>query len=330
MASLGPKGAVSASTRNSPVAVAELPSTDGRYGKLDASVTGSTHANNRSASSPRPTLEGPVRANPIGGPRTGTTRSEPTAPASAGASGRHNETGSRPASTCPAQPPCKTGGTSPRDGERHHGVGKVDRSTENDWTGRGATHQGGATRHTREAGCWPQPRHEDRCQATTATGCREPGKRAQQTTNRGTGEGAMDSGARRPHTAATASGKRAPAAPPNGQEVGVGRAPVPGRPTPRQEAPPRGAHMPRPQRTKPARKSARCGVGDGSQRRHPPHLQPLGSGPWPHARKDEWSGVGERPTLDAPHPGKRPPPGHPHAAPTARKASSEERALWGS
>ena len=24
-----------------------------------------------------------------------------------------------------------------------------------------------------------------------------------------------------------------------------------------------------------------------------------------------------------------PPPGHPHAAPTARKASSQERALWG-
>ena len=122
-------------------------------------------------------------------------------------------------------------------------------------------------------------------------------------------------------------------------------------------------------------------------------------GPWPHARKDEWSGMGERPTPDAPHPWKRrltwapscrplsaqsqlararavglvtgphtrtpridsqwvvgpgrtpertsgqgwesarprtphtmargAPPEHPHATPIARKASSQERALWG-
>ena len=145
--------------------------------------------------------------------------------------------------------------------------------------------------------------------------------------------------------------------------------------------------------------SARCGGGDRSPRSHPPHPQPVGSGPRPHARKDEWWGVGERPTPDAPHPGKtcpprapslRPdsaqsqlarahavglmtgpdartprtpsqwvvgpggtpestsgrgwekaqprtphtqargaPPGHPHAAPTARKVTSQERALWG-
>ena len=66
--------------------------------------------------------------------------------------------------------------------------------------------------------------------------------------------------------------------------------------------------MPPPQRAKPARKSARCGVGDGSPRPHPPHPQPVGSGPRPHARKDEWLGAGERPTPDAPHPGKRRPP----------------------
>ena len=248
--------------------------------------------------------------------------------------------------------------------------------------------------------------------------------------------------------------------------VGVrsGRAPVPGRPTPRQEAPPPGALVPPPQRAKlarksarcgvgdrspcphprthsqwvvgpgrtpertsgrgwesarprtpqiqaggappghphaapTARKSARCGVGDGSPRSNPPYPQPVGSGPRPHARTDERSGVGERPSPDAPHPGKRrpprapscrphsaqshlararavglltglhartprthsqwvvgpgrtpkrtrgrgwestrprtphtqargAPPGHPHAAPTARKASSQERALWG-
>ena len=161
----------------------------------------------------------------------------------------------------------------------------------------------------------------------------------------------------------------------------------------------RGAPPGHPHAAPTARKSARCGVGDGSPRPHPPHPQPVGSGPRPHARTDERSGVGERRSPDAPHPGKRrpprapscrppsaqsqltraravglvtgphartprthsqwvvgpgrtpertrgrgwesarprthhtqargAPPGHPHAAPTARKASSQERALWG-
>ena len=106
-------------------------------------MTGSTHANHRSAGSPRPTPEGPARDYPIAGPRKGTTRSEPSAPASAGASGRHKEPGSRPAFACPAQPPSKAGGASPRGGERHHGDGKADRSTESDQTGRGAAHHAG-------------------------------------------------------------------------------------------------------------------------------------------------------------------------------------------
>ena len=53
--------------------------------------------------------------------------------------------------------------------------------------------------------------------------------------------------------------------------------------------------MPPPQRAKPARKSARCGVGDRTPCPHPPHPQPVGSGPRPHARNDECSGAGERP-----------------------------------
>ena len=73
--------------------------------------------------------------------------------------------------------------------------------------------------------------------------------------------------------------------------------------------PPPGTLMRPPQRAKPARKSARCGVGDGSPGPHPPHLQPVGTGPRPHARTDERSGLGERPSPDAPHPGKRPSPG---------------------
>ena len=134
--------------------------------------------------------------------------------AAAGASGRHNEPGSRPASTCPAQPASKAGGDSPRVGGRHHGDRKADRSTESDRTGRGAAHQRGAMRHAREARRRPQPRHKDRCQATTATGCREPGKRAQHTTNRGTGQGAKDS--RAPTPAHRTHGQR---------EAGPGRTP---------------------------------------------------------------------------------------------------------
>ena len=131
---------------------------------------------------------------PIAGPRTGTTQSEPSVPASAGASGSHNETGSRPASACPAQPPSKAGGASPWGGKRHHGVGKADRSTESDRTGRGAAHHAGPRgtpeRHTpattKAHGQVPsnngrrvpqtrrarttrnEPRHEKRCQATPA------------------------------------------------------------------------------------------------------------------------------------------------------------------
>ena len=88
--------------KKAPVHWPSPPSNDGRYGKPDASVTGSTNAKHRSASSPRRTPEGPARDNPIAGPQTGTTQSESSAAASAGASGRHNEPGSRPASACPA------------------------------------------------------------------------------------------------------------------------------------------------------------------------------------------------------------------------------------
>ena len=129
--------------------------------------------------------------------------------------------------------------------------------------------------------------------------------------------------------ASPASGKWAPAARLKGRAVGGGRVPDPGRPTSRQEALQPGALVPPPQRAKPARKSLRCGVGDGSPCPHPPHPEPASSGPRPHARKDEWSGVGERPSPDTPHPNKRQPPGRPRAVPTARKASSQERALWG-
>ena len=100
-----------------------------------------------------------------------------------------------------------------------------------------------------------------------------------------------------------------------------GRAPSPGRPTSRQEAPPPGTHKLPPQRAKPAHKSARSGVGDWSPRPHRPHSQPVGSGPRPHARKDQWLGVGERPTPDAPHSGKKRPP----RAPSCRPHSAQSQ-----
>ena len=116
---------------------------------------------------------------------------------------------------------------------------------------------------------------------------------------------------------------------PQGRAVGRGRAPYPGCPTHRQEAPPPGALLLPPERAKCARKSARFGVSDGSQRPHPPQSQPVGSGPRLHAPS-----TGSRATGSAqfrtPHTQARGvPPGRPCAAPTARKASSQERALWG-
>ena len=85
--------------------------------------------------------------------------------------------------------------------------------------------------------------------------------------------------------------------------------------------PPRGALVPPPQGAKPAHKSARCGVGNRSPRPHPPHPQPVGSAPRPHAPKDGRSGLGERPTPDAPHPGKRRPP----LAPSCRPHSAQSQ-----
>ena len=60
-----------------------------------------------------------------------------------------------------------------------------------------------------------------------------------------------------------------------------------------------------------------------------PHTAPTACGKQALAArpKDRRSGVGERPTPDAPQPGKTPPPGRPRAASTAHKASSQLRDL---
>ena len=83
-------------------------------------------------------------------------------------------------------------------------------------------------------------------------------------------------------------------------------------------APPGHPHA-TPKRAKPARKSARCGVGGGSPCPHPLRPQPVGSGPRPHAGTDERSGSGERPSPDAPHPGNRRPPRAPSCRPYSAK-----------
>ena len=251
------KGRCRRSHETAPVHRPSPPSKGGRYRKPDASVTGSTHANHRSAHSPRPKPEGPARDNPIAGPGTGTTRSEPTALASAGASGRHKEPGSRPASTCPAQPPSKAGGDSPRGGERHHGDRKADRSTESDRTGRGAAHQHGATRHAREATTTAQG------QVPSHNGHRVPRTREARKTHNEPRHKRRCQGQPGPHTGTPRIHDQL--------EAGPGRTP---------------------ERTR----------GRRWERARPrtPHTMARGA-----------------------------PPRRPRAAPTARKASSQERALWG-
>ena len=71
------------------------------------------------------------------------------------------------------------------------------------------------------------------------------------------------------------------------------------------------------------------GLVAGPHARIPPHPQPVGSGPrQPAERAGSRAWESARPRT--PHTQARgAPPGHPHAAPTARKASSQERALWG-
>ena len=106
-----------------------------------------------------------------------------------------------------------------------------------------------------------------------------------------------------PHPQPVGSGPRQPAqrASSRGWESARNR-------TPHTQAgcvPPPGALVPPPQRAKPARKSARCQVGDGSPR---PHPQPVGSGPRRPAQRAGCWDLGERLTPDAPHPGKRRPP----------------------
>ena len=55
----------------------------------------------------------------------------------------------------------------------------------------------------------------------------------------------------------------------------------------------------------------------------------VGSGPRPQARKDGWRGVGERPTPDAPHPGRSPPPPGALVPPLQREKPARRSACCG-
>ena len=126
-----------------------------------------------------------------------------------------------------------------------------------------------------------------------------------------------------PHPQPVGSGPRQPAqrAGSRGWESARPRTPH----TQARGAPP-GTLMPPPQRAKPARKSARCGVGDGSPRPHPP--APTASGQWPRqpaqrAGSRGWESA--RPRTPHTQAGGIPPPGAlvppPQRAKPARKSA---------
>ena len=90
------------------------------------------------------------------------------------------------------------------------------------------------------------------------------------------------------------------------------------------------AHTPH-QTHAPKASSRECAVGlvTGPHTRTPPHPQPVGSGPGQPAQRAGSRGW-ESTRPWAPHTkAGGAPPGRHRAAPTARKASSQERALWG-
>ena len=145
-------------------------------------------------------------------------------------------------------------------------------------------------------------------------------------TARKSGRCGVGDGSPRPHPPRTQSQwVVGPSSPPRGWAVGGGRVPDPGRPTPRQDAPPPGILMPPPQHA-----TARAvGSVTGPHARTPPHPEPVGSGPrQPAQRAGSRGWESARPRTPHTQAGGAP-PGRPRAAPTARKASSQERALCG-
>ena len=314
-----PKGAVSASTQNSPSAPAESPvarRTVRETGRVNDKVhtrqtTAAHAAQDRSRRDPPGTTasRGPERvrrgARPAPLPRQG-----PAAGTTSPVLGRPPR--------APRSHPVKPGVTAPGVGEGTTTMGKptgAPRATGPDEERRtNAGPRGTPVRHA------PGNNHGTRTDAEP----QQPRTREARTTHDEPRHGTRFQGqpgphARTPHPRPVGSGPR-----PHAEKddwSGVGECPSPDAPHPGKRRPPRGVLVRPPQRAKPARKSARCGVGDGSPRSHPPHPQPVGSGPRPPARKDEWPGVGERPTWTPNTQARGAPPGQPHAAPTAIRSA---------
>ena len=263
MASSDPKGAVSASTQNSPGAPAESP-VKRRTVRETRRVSDRVHARQTTAAH---AAQGGSRRDPPGttpsrGPERVRRGARPAPlPRQGPAAGTMSPVLGRPP-RAPRSHPVKPGATAPGVGEGTTATGKptgAPRATgpDEEWRtnagprGTPERHAAGHNHGTR-TGAKPQ----------RPPGAANPGSAHNTRRAAARDKVPRTAGPPRPHTAPTASGKRAPAARRKGRVVGGGRAPDPGRPTPRQEAPPPGALVPPPQRAKPARKSARCGVGE--------------------------------------------------------------------
>ena len=329
MASSDLKGEVSASTRNSPAALAESP-VERRTVRETRRVTDRVHTHQTTAAQAAqdPSLKDPPGTTPSRGPKQVRRGARPAPlPRHGPAAGTKSPVLGRP-----PRAPCSH---TVKPERQPAGWGKAPTAT-GKRTGAPRATRPDEARRTNAGPRGTPERHAAGHNHGTKTGAkpqRPPGAANQKSAHNTIRTTAQEkvprtAGPPSPHKAPTASGKRAPAARPKGRVVGGGRAPVPGRPTPRQEAPPMGTLMPPPQRAKPARKSAPCGVGDRSPRPHFPHPQPVGSGPRPHARKDEWSSLGERPTPDAPNRGKRLPPRAPSCRPhSAQRGLARARSV---
>ena len=321
MASSDPKGAVSASTRNSPGPPAESPvarKTVQKTGRVSDRVhtrqtTAAHAAQDGSRRDPPGTTSswGPGQVQrggrpaplPWQGPAAGTKSPvlgrPPRAPGSHSVRSEATAPGVGEGTTAMGKPTGASRATGPDEARRTNaGPEARQRGTPPATTtarGQVPMHNGHRVPRTREARTThDEPRHGGRCQ-----GQRGPH-------------------ARTPHPRPVGSGPR-PHARKDGWS-GMGERPSPDARHPGKRRPPPGTLIPPPQHSR-----ARCGVGDGSPGPHPLHPQPVGSGPRPHARTDERSGVGEHPSPDAPQPGKRRPP----QAASCRPQSTQERALWG-
>ena len=170
------------------------PSNDGRYGKPDASVTGSTHANRRSARGPRPRRRDPPGTTPSRGPERVRRGASPASLLRRGpAAGTMSPVLSRPP-RAPRSRPVKPGAKAPGVGKgttasgkpigapRAIGLDEARRTTRGhearqrgtppattEAQGQVPSHNGPRVPQTRRARTTrTEPRHMNRCQATQA------------------------------------------------------------------------------------------------------------------------------------------------------------------